>query len=75
METQECKQKKNEIQQGNVLESVAWQFGTIARQGVNGGIPTAFGANMASKALNGRSGKTVMSSGANVIKLANAGAA
>ena len=75
METQESHQKKNKKQQGIDWESAAWQFGTIALQGVFGGMATAFGANIASKALNGRSGKTAMSSGDNVIKLSKAGTA
>ena len=75
METQESQQKKNKKQQGVDWESVAWQVGTIALQGVIGGMATAFGANMASKARNGRSSKTAMSLGDNVIKLSKAEAA
>jgi hypothetical protein len=73
METQENQNKKNKKQQGIDWENVAWQFGTIALQGVIGGMATAFGANMASKALNGRSGKSAVSSGDNVVKFSKTG--
>ncbi len=72
MESQETNQKKNKKQQGIDWESVAWQFGSAALQGIIGGMATAFGANMASRALNGRGGRVTMSSDDNVIKFSKA---
>ena len=73
MENTETQNRKSKKHQGIDWEQAAWHFGTIALQGMIGGMATAFGANVATKALNATKNKSPVSSGDNVIKFSKTG--